>query len=284
MERSVQSVASSTNETPEPARRSALPVFRFLGLGDSLTEGVGDPRPGRAGFAGELDGWVTHFADAVRNAGQSVAVRNFAVAGSRIPDVMNDQLALALNEPADMISCFIGINDLWDANLDLDEFAQRFNQLFTHLSSSAPVVVTATIHDIFEPFRVRPPVREKLHRNIETMNVIIRNAAADYDLVLIDLANRADMFTSSVRAIDRLHPNRYGHQLIAVEVLDALQQRGMLVDVKAPTAEPIGHGTHDLAHIAWVAKYVGRNWRRWRSEMAATKLREAESASSTSSQ
>ncbi len=254
-------------------------ALRFAGLGDSLTQGVGDPRPGRAGFSGQLDGWVSYFAAAVEDSGQSVEVRNFALAGSRIEHVIADQLQSALADPADVISCFIGINDLWIADLDLDEFGARFDALFRDLRAHAPVVITASIHDVFAPFPVRAPLREKLNRNVATMNDIINTAVAEYGLVLVDLAGRPDMFTSAVRAVDRLHPNRYGHQLIAAEVVKELHGRGQLLTVEPPVAVPIRRGVADLAHVAWVSGYVKQNWKRWREEIAASKARQSGSAS-----
>jgi lysophospholipase L1-like esterase len=250
-------------------------VLRFVGLGDSLTQGVGDPRPGKAGFAGQLDGWVSYFSEAVRTSGRSVDVRNFAVAGARIEHVIADQLQSALAESADVVSCFIGINDLWIADLDLDEFGARFNTLFRDLRAHAPVVITASIHDVFAPFPVRAPLREKLNRNVAAMNDIIYAAVDERGLVLIDLAGRPDMFTSAVRAVDRLHPNRYGHQLIAAEVVKELHGRGHLLGVEPPTAAPVRRGSADLAHVAWVSGYVRQNWKRWREEIAAAKARQS---------
>lgn len=253
-------------------------VLRFVGLGDSLTQGVGDPRPGRAGFAGQLDGWVSYFASAVHASGQSVDVRNFALAGARIEHVMANQLPSALAEPSDVVSCFIGINDLWIADLDLDEFGERFHTLFRDLSAHAPIVITASIHDVFAPFPVRAPLREKLNRNVAAMNDTIKTVVAQYGLVLVDLAARPDMFTSAVRAVDRLHPNRYGHQLIAAEVVKQLHEHGHLLTVVAPTAAPVRRGAADLAHVAWVSGYVKQNWKRWREEIDASKARQSSSA------
>jgi lysophospholipase L1-like esterase len=244
---------------------------RFVALGDSLTQGVGDPRPGRAGFSGELDGWVSYFTAAVWASGQAVEQRNFAVAGARIEHVIDEQLEHAVSGPADIVSCFIGINDLWDANLDFGRFAERFNVLFRSLTATAPIVLTSSIHDVFAPFPIRAPLREKLNGNVARMNSVINDAVGEYGLVLIDLAARTEMFTSAVRAVDRLHPNRYGHQLIAAEVVNELHRRGHLLDVQPPLAQPSRRGTLDLAHVAWVSGYVRRNWKRWRAELAAAK-------------
>ena len=252
--------------------------MRLVALGDSLTQGVGDPRPGRAGFAGELDGWVSYFVSALRASGRNVDVQNLAFAGARLQHVVDGQLQQVPSGRIDIASCFIGVNDLWDANLDLDEFGDRFNTLFRELSSRSEVVLTASMHDVFAPFPVKAPLRAKLNRTIASMNEIIRKAVIDHDLVLVDLAARADMFTSQVRSVDRLHPNRYGHQLIAAEAVNELHTRGLMMDVLAPAAMPARRGAADLAHVAWVTGYVRRNWKRWREEMAESKAREAQLA------
>jgi lysophospholipase L1-like esterase len=252
--------------------------MRFVGLGDSLTQGVGDPKPGCAGFHGELEGWVGYFAAAVRASGEPVEVRNVAIAGARLEHVLDEQLSavagpgaapdgLSSALQADIVSCFIGVNDLWDINLDFDLFAQRYHELFSVLTKRAPVVLAASIHDVFSPYPIRAPLRKKLSTHITAMNEIINQAAVDHHLVLVDLANRADMFTRSVLAIDFLHPNRYGHQLIAAEVLHELHRRSELLNVEIPPAQPVRRGSPDLAHVAWVGGYVKRNWRRWREEM-----------------
>lgn len=249
--------------------------MRFVGLGDSLTQGVGDPRPGRPGFSGQLHGWVEYFADAIRSSGQTVEVRNLALAGARLEHVLAEQLEPALRLQPDLASCIVGVNDLWDVNLDTELFAQRFDRVFSALTASVPVVMSATIHDVFAPYPMRAALRNKLNANIAELNAIIRSYVARHGVVLIDFEHRSEMFTRAVRAIDGLHPNRYGHQLIAAEALAVLQAAGNLPAVAPPAATPVRRGAHDLAHIAWVGSYTKRNWKRWRAEMAENRAKAA---------
>lgn len=251
----------------------------ILGLGDSLTQGVGDPKPGTAGFRGQLDGWLTHFSTALQSSHYGVELTNLALAGCRVDDVLNGQLPTVRGVTADLATCFIGVNNLWDINLSIDTFAERYDLLAQRLSEQFPVVVVASLHDIFAPFRIKEPTRVRLLQNIDGVNNAIRSSVNRHGLVLLDLAIRPEVFTRAVRSVDFLHPNRYGHQLIAAEVLQLLQQeRGMFTDVPIPTAAPIGRGTHDLAHIAWVSGYVRRNWRTWRADAARSKAKAAAEA------
>jgi lysophospholipase L1-like esterase len=250
----------------------------ILGLGDSLTQGVGDPRPGIAGFRGQLDGWLTHFSQALDLSGYDVELNNLALAGCRVDDVLDTQLPRVAGATAEIAACFIGVNNLWDVNISIEKFAERYDLLAERLSAQFPVVVVASLHDIFAPFRVKEPTRVRLLENIDGVNNTIRASVVRHGLVLMDFASRPEVFTRAVRSVDFLHPNRYGHQLIAAEVLQLLQkERGMFADVPVPSATPIRRGTHDIAHIAWVSGYVKRNWRTWRADAARSKA-EAEAA------
>lgn len=73
--------------------------------------------------------------------------------------------------------------------------------------------------------------------------------------------------------------NRYGHQIVAAEVVKELQGRGRFLAVEPLVAVPVRRGAADLAHVAWVSGYVRQNWKRWREEIAESKVRQSGSAS-----
>ena len=62
----------------------------------------------------------------------------------------------------------------------------------------------------------------------------------------------------NVRSVDLLHPNRYGHQLIAAEVLTVLHAAGHFCDASMTPPQPMRRGVSDLAHVAWVGTYMQR--------------------------
>lgn len=230
----------------------------MLALGDSLTLGVGDPRPGRPGFEGILDGWVTHLTNALDDAGLRVNVDNLAFAGAQSFHVVDDQLPAILGQTADLASCFVGVNDLCRTSFDEAEYGRAMEQIFGALTVAAPLVITATIH----PFDARYPLpgalRAKVRTHTAEANAVIRELAERFGLLVLDLEGRPEMQRSDIWAIDRLHPNRYGHQLIAAEVLRLLHNAGHFTEAARPAPHPIGRGTSDLAHVVWTGGYVQR--------------------------
>ena len=233
-------------------------AIRMLALGDSLTLGVGDPRPGRSGFGGALDGWVTHLANALQGSAHRINVHNLAFAGAQSFHVVDDQLPAIQGQTADLASCFVGVNDLCRTSFDQAEYAQAMEQIFGALIIAAPLVITATIH----PFDARYPLpgslRAKVRAHTAEANAVLRELAERFGLLLLDLERRPEMQRSDIWAVDRLHPNRYGHQLIAAEVLRLLQNAGHFTKTTMTPPTPTGRGTSDLAHVVWTGSYVQR--------------------------
>ncbi len=86
--------------------------MRLLTLGDSLTQGVGDPTPERAGFSGQLDGWVTHLSRALQASGRTVAVTNLAVSGPTLTGSdggLGPQLSYLLPRVSQLQQYFLGV-------------------------------------------------------------------------------------------------------------------------------------------------------------------------------
>lgn len=229
---------------------------RILALGDSLTLGVGDPKPGRPGFEGRLDGWVAHLVSALSNAGRQVSVVNKAFAGAQSSHVVVDQLPRIMGLTADVATCIIGVNDLFRPTFDVDQYRANLETIFSALSIAAPVVITATIHPFDAQYPLPGAMRTKLRAATAEANAVIREMAQRYGLLVLDLEQRPEMQSPDIWAIDRLHPNRYGHQLIAVEVLRLLHEAGHFTDVELPRPTPVGRGANDLAHVVWVGGYV----------------------------
>ena len=227
----------------------------MLTLGDSLTQGVGDPAPGRAGFSGQLDGWVTHLSRALEASGRTVAVTNLAVSGAQASHVVSMQLPRALVTVADVASLVIGVNDLCRPGFDIDAFARNYGIALTALTKVSPVVLSATLHEFDQPFPVPTKLRQKLHTNTGAANEVITTVCAQLKVLVLDMAN-SDQMGPNVRSVDLLHPNRYGHQLIAAEMLEVLQAAGHFRNASMAPPQPTRRGVSDLAHVAWVGTYM----------------------------
>ena len=83
-------------DAPESQTAIELPWSRFIAIGDSFTEGVGDPSPESPGG---LRGWADRFAEVLGEHNPELAYANLAVRGKLIRQVTDEQLAPALGLP-----------------------------------------------------------------------------------------------------------------------------------------------------------------------------------------
>ena len=83
---------------------------RYIALGDSFTEGLSDPDPGRPG---EFRGWADRLAEHLAAATDGdVEYANLAIRGLLLQQVLEDQVPVALEAEPDLVSLIAGGNDL----------------------------------------------------------------------------------------------------------------------------------------------------------------------------
>jgi lysophospholipase L1-like esterase len=94
-------------------------AVRFVALGDSLTEGVGDPAgDGWRGWAALLSGGL---------AAKDVDFTNLAVSGAQTRDVLERQTPAALDLRPDIVAVVIGVNDTLRCTFDIHAVAERLD-------------------------------------------------------------------------------------------------------------------------------------------------------------
>ena len=89
--------------------RTELPWSRFVAIGDSFTEGVGDPE---ADSPGGLRGWADRFAEVLAEHNSDLAYANLAVRGKLIRQITDEQLEAAIDLRPDLVSVCAGGNDV----------------------------------------------------------------------------------------------------------------------------------------------------------------------------
>ena len=97
-----------------------IPWRRFVAVGDSMTEGVGDPVPG-----GGLRGWADRLAEALRAERPDLEYANLAIRGLRTAEVRDRQLDRALALRPDLASALSGMNDLLDPRFDPQRYGDE---------------------------------------------------------------------------------------------------------------------------------------------------------------
>ncbi|MFJ4225057.1 SGNH/GDSL hydrolase family protein [Microbacterium sp. NPDC089695] len=195
------------NETPHPWRR-------FVAVGDSFTEGIGDPDPAAPGGN---RGWADRTAEVLSRDVDDFAYANLAVRGKLIAQIAEDQIEPAVALRPDLISICAGGNDVIRPGTDPDAISELLEDAVARLSSTGAAVILFTgIDTLFTP--VFRPFRGK----VAIYNENVRAIADRHDCIVAD--QWALKVVQDMRFFDddRLHYNALGHHEIARMVLRAL--------------------------------------------------------------
>ncbi|MCB0896771.1 MAG: SGNH/GDSL hydrolase family protein [Nocardioides sp.] len=201
---------------------------RYVAIGDSFTEGVGDPDPGRPNG---LRGWADRVAEHLATLDPDFRYANLAIRGRKLPAILDEQLAPALALEPDLVTVHGGGNDVLRPKVDLDALAARYDAAVARLSASGAQVVMFTLFDpgttgVFASMRGRFAV----------FNEWVREIADRHDAILVDQWRMRDVELPAVMDTDRMHLNSVGHALMAMRVLDAL---GVAHELAPPPLAPI---------------------------------------------
>jgi lysophospholipase L1-like esterase len=190
----------------------------FVALGDSLTEGIGDPVEGY-----EMVGWTSHFVKALRQENINLRYTNLARRGLLTSEISVTQLEPALALKPDLVSVIAGGNDVLKGKWNPAQFEIDLGYMFEKLTASGATVLTATLPDfLFLPVPER--LKERLTANIIEMNQVIRRVAQKYNAGCGEGWNEPAAKEASFWSTDWVHPNAYGYTILAQEMLSALQQ------------------------------------------------------------
>jgi lysophospholipase L1-like esterase len=184
----------------------------FAALGDSFTEGVGDPTADGAG----LLGWADRFAEHLAGRCPELRYANLAIRGKLLSEVLDEQVPPAVTMGADLVSIAGGGNDLLRPSTDPDDLAVILETAVGTLTRAGAKVMVFTGFDP-KPFPVLRLIRGK--SAVLTMHV--REIAARYDCLIIDLWRMRILTDRRLWTTDRLHLTPDGHRRVALLACEA---------------------------------------------------------------
>ncbi len=200
------------------------PWSRYVALGDSFTEGLGDPEPASPGGN---RGWSDRVADVLSQGTPDFAYANLAVRGKLIGQVLTEQIDPVLALHPDLITFSAGGNDVLRPGSDPDFIAARCEKAVSRLSRDNATIVLFTGADVgFSP------VFRGIRGKIAIYNENLRAVAAKYDCVVADLWSLTEIQDAGMWSSDRLHLNALGHHTVARMVLDVLNVPNALEPLK----------------------------------------------------
>jgi lysophospholipase L1-like esterase len=191
------------------------PWRRYVALGDSFTEGIGDPEPASPGGH---RGWADRVAETLATtADGEFSYANLAIRGRLLQQIVDEQVEPALELRPDLITISAGGNDVLRPASDPDDIAARFEVSVRRLRrDDATVVIFTGVDTAFTP------VLRGLRGKVAIFNENLRVIADRYDCVVADQWGLKEIQDSRMWSPDRLHLNPLGHHEVAIEVLRAL--------------------------------------------------------------
>lgn len=195
--------------------------IRYVALGDSLSEGMGDPDPTRPNG---LRGWCDRVAEQFMLADPGACYANLAIRGRLLGPIIDEQLQAAIDLKPNLVSLIGGGNDALRPNFNPDALATRYADAFTALRAEGIAVFTFTGFD--------PGTSGYLNRNrprVALMNELLREVADDHGVTIVDYWRLRTLHDWRYWAPDRLHMNAAGHTVTAKYVLETLSNKSLTV-------------------------------------------------------
>lgn len=189
--------------------------MRFVAIGDSFTEGVGDELPD-----GRVRGWADLTAQGwADSAGTEIKYANFAIRGKLVWQIVDEQLAPALALGPTHLSFNGGGNDMLRPQANTARIATAFERVLRRCDAQGVKLILLS--------GANPSPHLPLGRLVQ------RRGDALSDAVISGFGHRPDVIRAmnwpdrelsdpSYWSQDRLHMNARGHHRVAARVLGAL--------------------------------------------------------------
>ncbi|OEU91800.1 lysophospholipase [Streptomyces abyssalis] len=223
---------------------------RYVALGDSQTEGVGDGDESVG-----LRGWADRLAEHLAAVNPSVRYANLAVRGRVAGQVRAEQLGPALALRPDLVTVVAGMNDLLRPRFEAAEVAGHLEEMFAAFTDAGARVATLTFPDIGKVIPLARPLRSR----VSVLNDRIRQAAGRHGVTVAETAAHAVTADPRMWSADRLHAAPPGHARIAAAFSHALGLPGSDDTWTLPL--PPGAATTGrygpAAELRWSAAFLG---------------------------
>ncbi|MEG7879759.1 SGNH/GDSL hydrolase family protein [Bacillus paranthracis] len=187
---------------------------RFVAIGDSFTEGIGDEVEGIV-----LKSWVDHFVQLCVN---DIEYANFAKRGLITKEIRSQQLEKALTFNPDLVSLIAGANDVLKGRWNHYAYKEDMKCMIDTLSETGADIMIANLPD----FTVRLPFstekKQVLKEQLLEANEVILSLSREHQLHHIDFWNHQLVNDNTLWSKDFIHPNSKGYVKVAELIFSSL--------------------------------------------------------------
>jgi lysophospholipase L1-like esterase len=191
-------------------------VTRYVAIGDSFTEGLGDTLPD-----GTERGWADLVAAGIAaGEGEPISYANLAIRGRLLEPIVTEQLdaALALDPLPTLLSLNGGGNDMMRPGSDMVPLIAMTEKAIRRCLDAGVQVLLLSGADPSGGL----PFGGMIRKRAEMLTVAVAEFAPRYDIVFVDMFHDVEIRKPGYWSPDRLHLNANGHRRVASRVLTAL--------------------------------------------------------------
>jgi lysophospholipase L1-like esterase len=189
------------------------PIGSFVALGDSFTEGVGDPYPD-----GTPQGWADRFARHIAASFPGLRYANLAIRGKLLSQVIEQQVPAAVALAPDLVSIAAGGNDLLRPKSDPEALVARYEEAVAALAGTGSQIMIFTG---FDPGGF--PLLRMVRAKAAAFNERLRVVAERHGCLQVDLWSMTVLADPREWCDDRLHLAADGHRRVALRACEVAE-------------------------------------------------------------
>jgi lysophospholipase L1-like esterase len=219
---------------------------RYVAIGDSQTEGLGDGDDVRG-----HRGWADRLAEHLAASTEGLRYANLAVRGRLLRQIVADQVPRAVELGPDLISFSAGGNDLLRPRTDPDVLADTMEDAVRRLRATGADVLMFTSFDTRDV-----PVLRRIRGKMAMYNLHVRAIADRHGCRVVDLWSMRALLDPRAWSVDRLHLSSEGHRRVALAACESLGVPAT-GDWREPwpVAPPAGWLTSRRSDLEWARTY-----------------------------
>ncbi|MFG2675122.1 SGNH/GDSL hydrolase family protein [Streptomyces sp. NPDC048445] len=183
----------------------------LVAIGDSFTEGMSDRLPD-----GSYRGWADVLATRLAARTPGFRYANLAVRGKLIGQIVDEQVDVAADLRADVVTLVGGLNDTLRPKCDMGMVRGRLEEAVERLAPSCKKLVLMR-----SPGR-NGPVMERFRPRMEELFSLVDDLAARHGAEVVDLYGAPVLGDPRMWDVDRLHLTAEGHRRVAEAVWQTL--------------------------------------------------------------
>jgi lysophospholipase L1-like esterase len=193
------------------------PWRRFVTLGDSVAEGVGEAKEGY-----RTSPWADRVAESLRRVRPDLAYLNLGRRDLFIAEVRAQQLEQALDFKSDLTAVVCGGNDMLHKSFDPDAVETELSRIIAPLRDAGSDVVTMGLFDITQSRYVPEPYKAGLKARLHQLSERTQDVSLRHGAIYVDLSNHPAGAEDDIYSTDGRHVNMRGHAVAAAAVIRRL--------------------------------------------------------------